>query len=78
LIRTAVFQPANDWVAGLFQPAADRIDTACQPKPGEVRKGREKLQIQGVLAILLWNGITITSRPSRTWSTTIISFQQTG
>jgi hypothetical protein len=48
LVRTAVFKPANDLVAWLFQQAADRIDAAYQPQPGEVRKGREKLQIQGI------------------------------
>lgn len=48
LVRTAVFKPANDLLAWLFQQAADRIDAAYQPKLGEVRKGREKLQVQGI------------------------------
>jgi len=48
LVRTAVFKPANDLLAWLFQQAADRIDAAYQPKPGEVRKRREKLQVQGI------------------------------
>jgi hypothetical protein len=34
-------------LAWLFQQAADRIDAAYQPKL-EVRKGREKLQVQGI------------------------------
>lgn len=48
LVPTAVFKPANDLLAWLFQQAADRIDAAYQPKLGEVRKGREKLQVQGI------------------------------
>jgi hypothetical protein len=48
LVRTAVFQSANEVVAFLFQQAADRIDAAYQPKPGEVRKGREAIGAQGI------------------------------
>jgi len=48
LIRTAVFKSANEVVGFLFQQAADRIDAAYQPKPGEVRKGREALRAQGI------------------------------
>jgi hypothetical protein len=48
LIRTAVFKSANAGVAFLFQPAAGRIDAACQPKPGEVRKGRKTIGAQGI------------------------------
>ena len=48
LIRTAVFKSANEVVAFLFQQAADRIDAAYQPKPGEVRKGRETIGAQGI------------------------------
>jgi hypothetical protein len=32
----------------LLQQAADRVDAAYQPKLGEVRKGRETLQVQGI------------------------------
>ena len=39
LVRTAVFQSANQLVAYLLQQAADRIDAAYQPKPGWQRKG---------------------------------------
>ena len=46
LIRTAIFKPANDLVATLLQAAVDRIDAAYQPKPGEERKGRSKLEVQ--------------------------------
>ena len=48
LVRTAVFKSANEVVGFLFQQAADRIDAACQPKPGEVRKGRETIGAQGI------------------------------
>jgi len=48
LVRTAVFQSANEVIGFLFQQAADRIDAAYQPKPGEVRKGREKIEAQGI------------------------------
>src|SRR3989441_1134176 len=48
LVRTAVFKSANDLVGWLLQPAADHIDAAYQPKPGEVRKGRETIQAQGI------------------------------
>jgi hypothetical protein len=40
LVRTAIFKPANQVVGYLLQNAADRIDAAFQPKPGEYRKGR--------------------------------------
>ena len=48
LVRTAVFRSANQLVAWLLQQAAERIDAAYQPKPGEVRKGRETIQAQGI------------------------------
>lgn len=32
----------------MLQQAADQADTLYQPKPGEVRKGRERLQTQGI------------------------------
>ena len=40
LLRTAIFKPANQVIGFLLQHAADRIDAAYQPKPGEQRKGR--------------------------------------
>ena len=46
LVRTAIFKPANALVGDLLQAAADRIDAAYQPKPGEVRKGRVTVEIQ--------------------------------
>jgi hypothetical protein len=46
LVRTAVFQSANEVIGFLFEQAADRIDAAYQAKPGEVRKGRETLAVQ--------------------------------
>lgn len=48
LIRTALFKPANQLVGFLLQEAADRIDAAYQPKPGQQRKGRSHLQVEGI------------------------------
>jgi hypothetical protein len=48
LVRTAIFKPANALVGWLLQAAAERIDAAYQPKPGEVRKSRETLAMQGI------------------------------
>lgn len=48
LVRTAIFKPANQLVGHLLQGAADRIDAAYQPKPGEHRKGRENLDVHGI------------------------------
>jgi hypothetical protein len=48
LVRTAVFQSANQVVAFLLQQAADRIDAAYQPKPGWQRKGRAPLTVDGI------------------------------
>jgi Uncharacterised protein family (UPF0236) len=45
LVRTAVFQSANQLIAYLLQQAADRIDAAYQPKPGWQRKGRVQLTV---------------------------------
>jgi hypothetical protein len=46
LVRTAVFKHANDIVAYLLQAAANRIDDAYRPAPGQWRKGRESIQVQ--------------------------------
>jgi hypothetical protein len=48
LVRRAVFKPANELVGHLLQSAADRIDAAYQPKPGQVRQGRVGCEIQGL------------------------------
>jgi hypothetical protein len=48
LVRTAVFKSANQLVGWLLQQAADRIDAAYQAKPGQVHKGRQSLQVQGI------------------------------
>jgi hypothetical protein len=48
LVRAAIFQPANALVGFLLQEGADRIDATYQPKPGEERKGRESLQVDGM------------------------------
>lgn len=47
-MRTAVFKSANELVGWLLQQAADRIDASYQPKPGQARKGRHELQVQGI------------------------------
>jgi Uncharacterised protein family (UPF0236) len=48
LVRTAIFKPANVLVGVLLQAAADRIDAAYQPKPGQQRKGRASLTVNGI------------------------------
>ena len=48
LVRTAIFKPAKALVGFLLQQAADRIDAAYQPKPGQVRKRRETIQVDGI------------------------------
>src|SRR6185369_2138362 len=45
LVRTAIFKPATALVGDLLQGAADRIDRAYDPKPGQQRKGREPLTV---------------------------------
>lgn len=32
----------------MLQQAADQIDAACQPKPGQVRKDRERIRVEGI------------------------------
>lgn len=48
LVRTAVFKTANELVGWMLQQAVDRIDAAYQPKPGEERRGREPIYVQGI------------------------------
>lgn len=48
LVRTAIFKPANVLVGVLLQVAADRIDAAYQAKPGQHRKGRASLTVEGI------------------------------
>lgn len=45
LVRTAIYKPASALVGHLLQAAADRIDAAYQPKPGQQRKGRQSLGV---------------------------------
>lgn len=45
LVRTALFKPAGQLVGYLLQQAADRIDAAYQPKPGQRRMARETLRV---------------------------------
>ncbi len=48
LVRTAIFKPANALVGFLLQAAADQVDATYQPKPGEQRKGRARITVQGI------------------------------
>ena len=48
LVRVAVFKSANEVVSFLFQRAADQIDRAYEPKPGEHYKGHTTVQIEGM------------------------------
>jgi hypothetical protein len=48
LLRTALFKTANALVGWMLQQAADRIDAAYQPTPGQERKGRETIAAQGI------------------------------
>jgi len=52
LLRAALFKPANALLECLLQEAVDRLDAAYQPKPGQVRKGRSALQVQGIFGHL--------------------------
>jgi hypothetical protein len=45
-VRVAIFKPAAHCVGHLLQLAADRIDAAYCPRPGEAFKGRVPLQVQ--------------------------------
>jgi len=47
-VRAALFQPASQLVGCLLQAAADEIDAAYHPLPGQTRKGRETLHVQGI------------------------------
>jgi hypothetical protein len=48
LLRTAIFKPAAQLVGELLQEAADKVNAVYRPKPGEFRKGRHPLEIQGI------------------------------
>jgi hypothetical protein len=48
LVRTAVFKSANQLVGWLLQQAVDRFDQAHQPKAGQIRKGRDTFEVQGL------------------------------
>lgn len=48
LVRTALFKSAAALVGLLLQAAADRIDAAYQPKPGQHYKGRVPFQVDGI------------------------------
>jgi hypothetical protein len=45
LVRTALFKSGSQIVGYLLQQAADRIDSAYQPKPGQQRKGRVQIMV---------------------------------
>jgi hypothetical protein len=48
LVRTALFKSASQLVGWLLQQAADRIDASYQPQPGQTRKGRPTIRVQGM------------------------------
>ncbi|HEX9595519.1 MAG TPA: ISKra4 family transposase [Anaerolineales bacterium] len=48
MVRTAIFKSATELVGYLLQAAADRIDAAYQPKPGEQRKARASITVDGI------------------------------
>jgi hypothetical protein len=48
LVRTAIYKPANALVGFLLQGAADRMDVAYQPKPGQHYKGRANRRVDGI------------------------------
>jgi hypothetical protein len=48
LLRKAIFKPVSEIVGALLQQAADRIDAEYQAKPGERRKGRATIEVQGM------------------------------
>jgi len=52
LLRTAIFKPTNALLEALLQEAVDRLDAAYAPKPGQVRKGRSALQVQGIFGLM--------------------------
>ena len=52
LVRTAIFKPAKALVEYLLQGAADRIDAAYVPPPGQARKGRETTHVPGIFGTL--------------------------
>lgn len=55
LIRVAIFQSANELVGFMLQEAANRIDAAYEPKRGQHRKGRVRLEAQGMFGrFVLW------------------------
>src|SRR5205823_12749295 len=47
-VRAAVFKSANELMGWLLQQAAECIDAHYQPKPGQVRKARETIGVQGI------------------------------
>ena len=48
VVRTAIYKPANALLGFLLQGAAERIDAAYQPKPGQHYKGRASLRVEGI------------------------------
>lgn len=48
----ALFKPARALVEHLLQAAANRIDAAYRPAPGQVRKGRGSVHLQGLFGAL--------------------------
>lgn len=53
LVRTAIFKPAAALVGFLLQAAAEKIEAAYQPTPGEECKGHVDLQVQCLFGTFL-------------------------
>lgn len=47
-MRTAIFKSASALVGWMLQEAADRLDAAYQPKPGQQYKGRASTRVEGM------------------------------
>ena len=47
-LRTAVFRQTNELLGWVLQQAVDSLDMAYQARPGEVFKGRERRQVEGL------------------------------
>ena len=48
MVRTALFKTATELVGWMVQQAANRVDANYQPKPGQTRKGRQTIRVQGI------------------------------
>ena len=66
LVRVAIFQSANELVGFLLQEAADKIDAGYEPKRGQHRQGRVRLEAQGMFGrFVLWRDYYYAPRTQR-------------